>query len=409
MLLQFSCKNHRSIKSEVVFSAVSTTDTEHIETLIDFDEQKILRTAEIYGANGSGKTSLLNALSQMQAIIVNSINHQPGDGIVRFPHKLAMKEPTEFICIFERHNIKYSYQFSYDETGILSEALFYWPNGRVAKIFERDNKNFSYNEKYQKYTEATQIKLKNNRLLLSVAANNTDIPEITEAFLFFKEDIVLYPGVPNNWLEYTAKKLQNDENVKKDFIKIMHEVGSDICDLVTKFEIRIPNEKDLLGIPEPFKKVILSQPMNYIDIKLAYTDFVLNLSEESAGIQKLFSFICPLLDILNHDKIFLCDEIETSLHPSIITYFVDKFQKNSNSKSQIIFTTHDTDLLDLKQIRRDEIWFTQLNPETRETALYSLAEIKNVRKDENIKKGYIAGKYGAIPMPNIEIQKICQE
>ena len=123
----------------------------------------------------------------------------------------------------------------------------------------------------------------------------------------------------------------------------------------------------------------------------------------------MFSFICPLLDILNHDKIFLCDEIETSLHPSIITYFVDKFQKNSNSKSQIIFTTHDTDLLDLKQIRRDEIWFTQLNPETRETALYSLAEIKNVRKDENIKKGYIAGKYGAIPMPNIEIQKICQE
>ena len=409
MLLEFSCKNHRSIRNEIVFSALATSDSEHSETLIDFDEKRFLRIAEIYGANGSGKTSLLNAISQMQAIVINSYNHQPGDNIIRFPHKLSMTELTEFICIFERKGVKYSYQFSYDETGIQSEGLFFWPNGRVTNIFERKVDSFDYGPKYLKYKEITQRKLKNNRLLLSVAANDTDIPEITEAFLFFKEDIVIYPGVPNNWLEYTAKKLQNDEKTRQEFIKIMHDAGSDLCDLITKFETRLPQEKEVNGIPEPLKKIFLSKPLNYIDIQIAYKDFSLNLNEESSGIQKLFSFICPLIHILDTNKVFLCDEIETSLHPSVVNYFINKFQKNNSSKSQIIFTTHDTDLLDLNLVRRDEIWFTEMNPKNRETSLYSLAEIRNVRKDENVRKGYISGKYGAIPMPNTDIQNLCKE
>ena len=219
----------------------------------------------------------------------------------------------------------------------------------------------------------------------------------------------MFPGEPNDWLEYSANKLQSDSQVKKEFIKIMQEIGSDICDITSKLETRIPKEEEVKDLPDILKKLVISQPMNYVDIQLVYNNLILNLNEESAGVQKLFSFICPLLDILENDKVFICDEIERSLHPSVVSYFVDKFQLNNKTKSQIIFTTHDTDLLDLNQIRRDQIWFTELNPKGRQTDLYSLCEIKNVRKDENIKKGYIMGKYGAIPMPNSQIQEVCGE
>ncbi len=409
MLLQFSFKNHRSIKDEVIFSTLASSGTEHINTLIDFDKDKYVRVAEIYGANGSGKTSVLNALGRMQSIVINSNKNEPGDIIPRMPHKLTASQPTEFCCIFEKDNIKYSYQFSYDEEGIKEESLFYWPNGRSAKIFERTGESFEFGSNFQKYTETTKNYFKKNKLLLSVAANVTDIEEITNAFLFFKKDIVMFPGEPNDWLEYSANKLQSDSQVKKEFIKIMQEIGSDICDITSKLETRIPKEEEVKDLPDILKKLVISQPMNYVDIQLVYNNLILNFNEESAGVQKLFSFICPLLDILENNKVFICDEIERSLHPSVVSYFVDKFQLNNKTKSQIIFTTHDTDLLNLNQIRRDQIWFTELNPKGRQTDLYSLSEIKDVRKDENIKKGYIMGKYGAIPMPNSQIQEVCGE
>lgn len=109
--------------------------------------------------------------------------------------------------------------------------------------------------------------------------------------------------------------------------------------------------------------------------------------------------LCPIIDIIQQGKVLIYDEIETSLHESIAKELIEIFLRN-NHNSQLIFTTHDTNLLDLSLLRRDQIWFTELIKENRSTQLYSLADIKNVRKDENIAKGYISGKYGAIPMLN---------
>ena len=149
MLLQFKCENHRSIKDEVVFSMVATSDTTHANSLINFNDNKYLRCAEIYGANGSGKTSLLDGIAKMTAIILNSNNHQPGDLIIRAPHKLSNKEePTKFSIIFEKSGIKYSYGFSYTENGIHKEFLFYWPGQKKAKIFERVNNDFSFGDSF---------------------------------------------------------------------------------------------------------------------------------------------------------------------------------------------------------------------------------------------------------------------
>lgn len=124
------------------------------------------------------------------------------------------------------------------------------------------------------------------------------------------------------------------------------------------------------------------------------------MTEESAGVRRLFQMICPIIDILNRGKILICDEIEAGLHESVIFQIVQLFQHYQKDKfAQLVFSTHDTSLLDTDLFRRDQVWFTQLNEE-RATDLYSLVEIKNVRKSENLEKGYVLGKYGAIPMLN---------
>ncbi len=396
MIIQFKCANHRSIKEEVTFSMLASGDESLSENLITTENgQKYLRCAEIYGANGSGKTSLLNAIQLMAAIIVNSNKFQPGDNILRAPHKLEKDAPTSFAIIFIRNGTKYSYGFSYNDTEIVEEYLYYWPKRKKAMIFERETDlKFTFAEDLKKEGENCQGRLKKNKLLLSCAANETAIKEIAEAFLFFKEDLVIYPGSHNNWFAYSVKRIQDNAEMKKAFIDFMNSIGSNLMDIIAKIEQipLLPKELEAPGLPPAF------QSMSIIDLKLDYGKFVVDIKEESAGVQKLFDFLCPIIDILHTGKIFVCDEIETHLHPSIVAEIVKRFLKNKQIFGQIIFTTHDTDLLDLEFVRRDQIWFTELNPENRSTDLYSLAELKNVRKNENIRKGYISGRYGAIPL-----------
>ena len=137
---------------------------------------------------------------------------------------------------------------------------------------------------------------------------------------------------------------------------------------------------------------------------VVYDQFSTDLeSEESTGIKKLFSFLYPYLDTLRKGNVLICDEIESGLHEAIVMGILQLFsQLYPEKNAQIIFTTHDTSLLDGELFRRDQIWFTELDSE-RSTDLYSLAEIRNVRKSENLKRGYVSGKYGAFPMMNCSL------
>ena len=401
MLLQFKCSNYRSIKDEIVFSMGVSSDQTLSDSLILFNDNKYVRCAEIYGANGSGKTSVLNALGTMAGIVLQSNNFQPGDSIIRAPHRLSEREaPTEFAIILEKNGKKYSYGFSYNEKGVLDEYLYFWPGQKKAKIFDRDDVDkFSFAPSFSKQGGNCKGRLKENQLLLSLAAKETDIEEIREVFLFFRQDLVIYPGEPNGWFEFSVEKLQHDRAMKKRFLDFMHRIGSDIVDITARLERRILTEKEVPpGFPKFLVPQLLRNPSNLIDLKLHYEKFSIDINEESKGTQKLFNFLCPLIDILYSGKVFVCDEIETHLHPSIVFEIVRTFLDNRETNGQIIFTTHDTDLLDLDYIRRDQIWFTELRPDTRATDLYSLTELRNVRKDENIKKGYVSGKYGAIPV-----------
>lgn len=189
--------------------------------------------------------------------------------------------------------------------------------------------------------------------------------------------------------------------MKSLFIKFMNSIQCPIKDINTKFEItKMTPELLPPNMPTQLKELIKHsnvQEARLIEAKLDYGMFSVDLNEESKGIQKLFEVFCPIIDIILKDKVLIWDEIETSLHPQIINEILRLvLHGKQDSRAQLIFTTHDTNLLDLTKFRRDQIWFTELSL-SRSTDLFSLAELKNVRKDENISKGYLNGKYSYIP------------
>lgn len=403
MILEFSCANHKSIKEKIVFSTLASSDDTYEETLKVFSKYRVLRSAVIYGPNGSGKSNFLSALEFMRNLVCNSINHQPGQGIFQAPHKLCdLKTPSEYAIQFVKDGIRYAYGFSIVENLVKEEYLYYFPKGKQVKIFERDESGVKAGDRYKGVFDLGMSILKENRLFLSCAANFSNIEEVERAFLFFQNDIVVYNPHVNNWIEYSIQLMQKDEEVRQMFLEFLGELKTGIKDIKVKLEKIQVKPSDLpVDMPEPLKNVLTMQGANRIDAKIVYDKFQTDLMvEESVGIKKLFEVICPIIDIIKNGKILICDEFEMGLHESIVHYIIQTFHKANQDKfAQLIFTTHDTSLLDKDIFRRDQVWFTELNEE-RATELYSLVEIKNVRKTENLEKGYVSGKYGAIPMLN---------
>ncbi|MCM1156535.1 MAG: ATP-binding protein [Roseburia sp.] len=403
MLLEFKCSNHKSIKEEVKFSMIAGSDNTFEDFLKEFGNVKVLRSAIIYGANGSGKSNFISALSFMRDLVSNSINHQPGQGVFQARHKLSGEDiPSEYSVQFVRNDIRYAYGFSVKQNLIQDEYLYYFPKGRQVKIFERNGLEIVPGDRYKSVFDVSISILKENRLFLSCAANYSNVKEIEETFMFFNMDMVVYNPEINNWTEYSIELMQNNDTIRKVFVDILRALGTGVKDVKVKLEkVKISDLQKELQFPDALKSLLGAQDGNRIEAKVVYDQFEVDLmSEESAGVRRLFQMICPIIDILNKGKILICDELETSLHEAVIFQIVQLFQHYQKNKfAQLIFSTHDTSLLNVDLFRRDQVWFTQLNAE-RATDLYSLVEIRNVRKSENLEKGYVSGKYGAIPMLN---------
>ncbi len=404
MILEYTCENYKSIKEKVTFSMLASKDNSYENLLIPFKGIKINKMASIYGANGSGKTSFIESLNFLKNLVCNSNNHQPGDTIRQFSHKLSSPQlPTTYSIQFVKDDIRYAYGLSYTTEAIVSEYLYFFPKGKQAKIFDRTLQEISFGDKYKKDLEGILNFSKPNKLFLSVSANYSSVKEAEHVFLFFKDDLIFYPIAPgpNNWLEYSIERLTNEPTVKSLFIKFMNSIQCPIKGIDTKFEVtKMTPELLPSNMPVQLKELIKQsnvQEARMFEAKLNYGLFSVNLNEESKGIQKLFEVFCPIIDIILNDKVLIWDEIETSLHPQIVNEILRLIlHGKQKSKAQLIFTTHDTNLLDLTKFRRDQIWFTELSP-SRSTDLFSLAELKNVRKDENVSKGYLNGKYSNIP------------
>lgn len=415
MLIEFSVGNYRSFKDQVTFSMVAANlvskdkklDENNIFTIDD--ELTLLKSAAIYGANASGKSNLAKALGFMRWFMINSSKETQSTekiGVERF--KLSTEsgaKPTFFEIVFLMDQKKYRYGFEATRDEVVSEWLFYVPRLRETKLFERKFDRFSVSKTYK--ADGLQQKTRRNALFLSVSAQfNVEIAESILAWLTDKVKIV--SGLDDRgYRGYTVSCLMGNEN-KDEILQLLKKLDLGFSDVkVEESEITaellpsdLPDEIKSLILKDGGGKVTSVQTMhrrfdekgNSISTELFDLD-----DQESEGTQKVFALAGPLVDTLKEGKILIIDEFDARIHPLISRAIVELFNSNETNpnNAQLIFMTHDTNLLSNRFFRRDQIWFTEKN-RYGATDLYSLAEYK-VRNDAAFESDYIKGKYGAIP------------
>ena len=394
MLIQFSVENYLSIKDKVVLSLLASKDKEHPDFLINHDNKKCLKSAVIYGANASGKSNVLNAFWFMVNYVLTSHNqqiHMPiGRTAFKFDDFTAAK-PSSFEVIFTVDAIRYAYGFSVTDTLVVDEYLYYYPNGRQAIIFERKNtKEYKFTvdvEEQNMLKERTSA----NKLYLSVASNWSYSKVIPVLEWFASCQILTKRSIADAY-GLNARNLRDEEY--RSVIAGMLQVAD--------FGIKALEIRDFQGLGS-----LIADKQSYNNIETVHTVvdengkekfYNLNMTEESDGTNSYFKVIGIVRKALDKGTLLVADEIDAHLHPLLTKHLISLFNSAEFNPhgAQLVFTSHNTNLLDLDIMRRDQIWFTEKNENTAATDLFSLDDF-SVRKDTKIERGYLIGRYGAIP------------
>lgn len=382
MLLEFSCSNFKSIKEKVTFSAIATDNIKNEKYLKKFDDFRVLHTSVIYGPNGAGKSNIFKGIGFMRDLVIKSRENRPGEVLKQPTHKMAHDKKSEFNIQFIINNIRYAYGFVLKDNLVDEEYLYYFEDKNAMNVFERKEEEVCLGEKFEEnkvLLEIIENEIGDNKLLLSCIGDKSDIFEINNAFLFFKEYLVIQNSDVKTERKNCIKVMMENEKMRELIISVFREFDSDLKDIKIESSGENLDDKD-------------------IRIKFVYDEFETDLyKEESTGINKLFDLVLPIVESFINGKVMIVDEIELNLHRNISYKIIKLFNTHlPNNSAQLIFTSHDISLLSLNLFRNDQIWFAQLGKD-RTTELYSLVEIKNIRADENIAKGYIMGRYGAVP------------
>lgn len=413
MLIEFSVENFRSIKEKVTLSMVSSSDKSLDNNLIKTDvleKKSLLRSAVIYGANASGKSNVILAFNFLVDLVMTSHKNQKDVKIDVSPFKLDkeyLSKPSKFEVVFIKNKNRYVYGVSSTNEKIIDEYLYYYPKGRKAIIFERSNTNDFYFTIDNKDQEFLKNRTLDNVLYLS---NSTQLryEKSFEAFDWFKDNLRIINIEENPVLnEFTINLLNKDEKSKELILKALSNADLGIEDIKASVE-NVSIENLPSNFPNELKVLISEGKGKFKEFEIKTThkgnkgkdteyDVQFDFDEESGGTQKMFFLIGTLIDVLSNGRILIVDELDIKLHYKLIRFLIKLFHDPNQNKNnaQLIFTTHNTILLDLNLFRRDQIWFTEKNPNG-STDLYSLVEFK-LRKNENFQKGYIAGRFGAEP------------
>lgn len=405
MLIEFSVKNFMSFKNKVTLSMEKGNGLENEENVVFDGDINVLKSAAIYGANASGKSNLLKAFTCAILMVRTSSLIAVGQKWVFLRPFLFDEEsknkPSEFEFVFKTNGVKYKYYFSADENKVYDEVLDAYYTQKPTNIFRRTNTNNYEFYVDKKKLEALSMNNTENKLFLATATTwNYD--KTKDAYLWFVNGIDTYDSF-NNITDKDLIAYSNDsENLKEFALKLLNKADILIKDVTVHYE-----EKEIDNLLlAPLEKSNDKYKVKNINIELEHEvmvgndkhNYKLNFVDESSGTKVLFAFAPFLKRAFENTKVILVDELERSLHPALVEFIVKLFNNKEINKanSQLIFTTHAMNLLNLELLRRDQIWFTEKNPENGVTDLYPLDSF-SVRKDENIQKGYINGRYGAIP------------
>ena len=415
MLIEFSVENYLSFKERQKFCFMASSDKtfrdSHTFPLATKSRLRLLRSAIIYGANASGKSNLIKAITFLRDFVSHSaVDMQAIEKISLQPFKLdpkTLKMPSRFEIMFIYEGVRYHYGIAVTEERVFEEWLVAYPKKLPQLWFER-----SYNNKNKTYTwnfgpslkgERERIRrfVRQNSLFLSHAAQNNHL-QLSPVYKWFHKQVRPLRSTKEAG-GYTASMCSNNSTFCKTVAQFIREADTGIADIrVDKISVskevfdKLPqNVKSELG--ENYEK---SEILKITTIhKTAKPDFTVefDLGMESDGTIRLFEFTGPWIDVLNSGAIILVDELDRSLHPHLTHQLVSLFHDTSVNKknAQLICTSHDVSFLDQKTVRRDQIWFTDkdINGNSR---LYSLRDF-SPRKDESLLKGYLYGRYGAVP------------
>lgn len=420
MIIDFSVKNFRSFREEQRISFVANNYDKSlpqntIEPQLEgkgFANLRLLKGLAIYGANAAGKTNTLKALQFVADLVEDSATTlDEGDKTGVEPFALAesaAREPSEFVLRFIVKGVRYHFVLVLDATRILFESLSAFPNGREQVWYER-----SWDDEEQRYSwgparpigykrDSNLVKYtRDNALYLSTAVKFND-EQLKPIYLWFKEKIrflrlsgefpPLSPG-------FTIKQILGHPNSKAEILRLLQH--ADFGVLSAKASERQLQAEDLPdNMPEEVVEQIIKN--KHFEVSLGHRgdggrEFSLGWEDESSGTQKFFALSGPWLDILKNGYVAGLDEIESSIHPSMVVALLKLvFSEQANSEgAQLLFTTHNPLLLDTQLMRRDQVWFADKDDEGA-THLYPLTDY-SPRSKESLLRGYLSGRYGAVP------------
>ncbi len=419
MLIRFRVENYRSIRDEQELSFVAAPLADFPEKVVHTEQKDIglLRVVGIYGANASGKSTVLDALKFMQSAVEDSQrNWEPNGGVPRSPFLLdpkALSKPSFFEVDFLLEGSRYTYGFVVDSKRVLEEWLYAYPQGRKQKWFTRDaseSKEFSFNRLLTGENKSIQALTRDNSLFLSAAAQNNH-QMLSPIFQWFSSSLKFIDENNRDDNRHTAENFRNPE-YQADILSIMQ--NSDLG--ITNIDIEYRTTADIVGhmmvsgalVPKLNGRSLLKRSPLLHNISLfhrtevAENDIPIPFSDASRGTQALFGLAGPIVETLAKRGLLCVDELDASLHPLMAVEIVKMFNDPARNphNAQLLFNTHDTNILECGDLRRDQIWFTEKDVNGA-THLYPLTDYK-ARKEENLKRGYLQGRYGAVPFITTE-------
>nr|VFK52440.1 MAG: hypothetical protein BECKTUN1418F_GA0071002_100839 [Candidatus Kentron sp. TUN]VFK52964.1 MAG: hypothetical protein BECKTUN1418E_GA0071001_101139 [Candidatus Kentron sp. TUN]VFK57953.1 MAG: hypothetical protein BECKTUN1418D_GA0071000_107213 [Candidatus Kentron sp. TUN] len=414
MLIELTVSNFRSIRDEQHLNLVAGREKIHQDSNVFEPEQpigrkrlRLLRSAALYGPNASGKTNLIKALATMQRMVLTSQQAQSRLPVVPFLFDLETSRPTLLEVVILVEGVRYQYGFSATRERIHDEWLFAFPKGRAQRWFERE---FFPDEAREKFTlgdglagdkEVWRRATRPDALFLSTAVY-LNSQQLLPVFNWFRDKLQI-TGIggwsPNLSLEWC----QNDN--KQRILKFLQAADFGITDLRIE-EVAIDPKRLPSDLPSSIREFLLDEigeGQGYTLISLheandEHKKIRLPFGEESDGTQKMFNLAAPWLNVLERAQVLFVDELHDNLHPLLVQFLIRFFHsKETNPKgAQLVFTTHETSILNDEYLRRDQIWFFERDRD-QSTRIYPLTKFKLSKGAENVAQDYLVGCYGAVP------------
>lgn len=416
MLIEFSVANYLSFKEKTTLSLLAASIKEHWETNIFSKERyNLLKGSVLYGANASGKSNFIKAMSTMRRLILFSFEKSSTGELGITPFLLSTETedaPSFFEVVFLVGDIRYRYGFEVDDTAVHTEWLYEAVRQSEKPLFIREKDGIEVMEKTFPEAKDLERRTRGNALFLAVIDqfNGKTAKKIIQWF----NNFITVSGLSHEDYKAVTFGMLENKNTRPLLLDFYKKLDLGFDDIATDKKPFDPKELPE-DIPESLVKQLVTdlQDSFRIEIRTIHKKYDAKnkvagnvefdmRSQESSGTNKLFNISGPVFDVLNDGGVLIIDELDASLHPLLtlaITRLFNSAEFNQKN-AQLIFATHDTNLLNYGNYRRDQIYFVEKN-KYGASEMYSLVEYKEegktIRKDRSFEKDYIEGRYGAIP------------